>query len=87
MNKKIINSLNKIVPSQSQKDDMYNKILSRPNKKIGGYILKTCTMAACFMVTFMLFAKETSVDQNNNMPRTIDYNCETEECLNTFEEE
>lgn len=57
MNKEIYNSLNKIVPNKSQKDDMYNNILSSKNKKIGGYILKTATLLSCFVITFILFNK------------------------------
>lgn len=83
MRTKIYNSLNSIVPSESQKDFMFQNI-TRPRNKVGGYILKTCTMAACFIVTFMLFLNQTSVDNNNNMPRAINYNCENEQCDEAF---
>ena len=87
MQDKIYNSLNSIVPTQSQKDYMFQKI-TRPRKKIGGYILKTCAMAACFMVTFTLFSNQPKVENNNGvMPRTIEYNCEEEKCAEAHLEE
>lgn len=86
MKNKIYSSLNSIVPSESQKDYMFQNI-TRPRKKIGGYILKTCTLAACFMLTFVLFSNKTDIENNNNnMPRTINHNCEVEECEEAFEE-
>jgi len=87
MKDKIYNSLNSIVPTKSQKDYMFQNI-TRPRNKLGGYILKTCVMAACFMVTFSLFSNEIS-DENGNgvMPRTIEYNCENEECAEAYSEE
>ena len=85
MKDKIYNSLNTIVPSNTQRQTMFQNI-TRPRNKVGGYILKTCVMAACFVVTFMLFSNETSVE-NNNMPRTINYNCENEQCMEVIEGE
>ena len=86
MKNKIYNSLNNIIPSETQKNYMFQNI-TRPRKKIGGYILKTCTMAACFMVTFMLFSSKSDVENNNGiMPRTINHNCEVEDCEEAFEE-
>lgn len=84
MKDKIYNSLNSIVPSKSQKDYMFQNIIKSRNK-VGGYILKICIMTACFIFTFMLFSSETSVENNNNMPRVVNYNCEVE-CNNAFED-
>lgn len=83
---KIYNSLNKIVLSDSQKEIIFQNI-TRPRNKVGGYILKTCTLAACFMVTFMLFSNKTNVENNNGiMPRTIEQNCD-EDCVEAYENE
>lgn len=87
MKEKICDSLNSIVPSESQKDYMFQNI-TRPRNKIGGYILKTCVMAACFMVTFILFSNQPEVENNNGvMPRTIEQNCVDEECAEAYSEE
>ena len=86
MKEKICDSLNSIVLSESQKDYMFQNI-TRPRNKIGGYILKTCVMAACFMVTFILFSNEMDVEDNGVMPRTIEHNCVDEECAEAYLEE
>ena len=84
MKDKICNSLNSIVLSESQKNYMFQNI-TKPRNKVGGYILKACIMTACFIFSFTLFSNETSIENNNNMPRTVNYNCE--ECIDTFENE
>lgn len=86
MKEKVYNSLNSIVPTNSQKEMIFQNI-TRPRNKLGGYILKTCVMAACFVVTFMLFSNQTSIGENNNMPRTINHDCEQEECIEAFDNE
>ena len=87
MKNKIYNSLNTIVPTNSQKEMILQNI-TRPRNKLGGYILKTCAMAACFVVTFVLFSNQIGIENNtNNMPRTINHDCETEECQEAFNNE
>ena len=84
MKEKIYNSLNSIVPTNSQKEMIFQNI-TRPRNKLGGYILKNCMMAACFVVTFTLFLNQTSIDENNKMPRTINHDYEQEECMEAFD--
>jgi len=86
MKDKIYNSLNSIVLTDTQKEMMFQNI-TRPRNKLGGYILKTCAMVTCFVVSFMLFSNKSDVENNNGvMPRTINQDCETEDCLEAFNE-
>lgn len=85
MKNEIYNCLNTIVPTNSQKEIIFQNI-TRPRNKLGGYILKTCMMAACFVVTFVLFSNQTGIENNtNNMPRIVNHNCENEQCNEALE--
>lgn len=76
MKEKIYNSLNSIIPSETQKENMFKNIL-KPKKKIGDYICKTCMMLSCFIMAFVLFSDKIDNENNNGvMPRTVNYNCE-----------
>lgn len=84
MKNKIYNSLNSIVPTETQKDYMFQNI-TRPRNKVGGYMFKICLMATCFIITFTLFSNQIGVENNNQKPRIVEYNCE--ECEDSSIEE